>query len=57
MQKLAMIDSEDKSRKRDETPAKALIDKISHFLFKNLHEADYTDCIDQLLRFCKKMSQ
>ena len=46
MQKLAMIDSEEKSQRRNETPAKALIDKISSFLFKNSREQDYLDCTD-----------
>ena len=61
MQKLAKIDefSENwlKSQASELLPAKALIQNIATFLCKNLNEADYSDCTDQLLRFCKKMSQ
>jgi len=34
-----------------------LIENIAQFLMKHLNNEEYYQCTEQLLRFCKKMSQ
>ena len=34
-----------------------MIQRIASFLNNNISDVDYEECTEQLLRFCKKMSQ
>ena len=55
MKKLAEVDVD--AEHSATRPSNALIQKIADFLDNNLADTDYDECTDQLLRFCKKMSQ
>ena len=52
MKKLAEINVEN-----EEQPSTNLIKKIAAFLDRSYLETEYEECTEQLLRFCKKMSQ